>query len=85
MDPKAFEVLRVSHEGAIYAGKWSASIYSVAVRYGNREVSVSASGPNKLSVAKSLLLEMIDDDRERHRMLDRVEASAGVGPEHSSR
>jgi hypothetical protein len=60
MEPEAYEVLAFAHKGAIYSGKWRATVCSVTVRYGKREVSTTVAGPNKIEVAKALLIEMIE-------------------------
>jgi hypothetical protein len=62
MNEQKFSLLALTHNGAIYAGKWSCTPYSVTVRYKQREVSISAGGFRQKDVAKALLTELIEND-----------------------
>jgi hypothetical protein len=65
MDAQTFKVLAFAYRGNIvYAGRWRSSPYSVTVRYGQREVSISAIGSDQKNVAKGLLIELIEAERQ---------------------
>jgi hypothetical protein len=56
-----FQIVTCSRGRIIHAGLWRATPHSVAVRYGNREVSMSILDPqaNAKATARLLLAELI--------------------------
>jgi hypothetical protein len=68
MDQQPYETLSFAHEGALYSGEWRSTYYSVTVKYGERQVSATAPGPNKPDIAKALLIQMIDAEGHRPRV-----------------
>jgi hypothetical protein len=67
MNDQSFSILALAHAGAIYAGKWCRTPYSVTVRYKRREVSISAGGSRQKELAKALLTELIESDAQSGR------------------
>jgi hypothetical protein len=59
-----FERFACAYRGAIYAGQWRSSPYSVTVRYKLREVSVTYGGPNKKTAATKLLQQIIETEQQ---------------------
>ena len=62
MTESRFALLTVASSNAIYTGKWRYTLYSVTVRYKQREVSMSAGGTRQKDVAKALLAELVAAD-----------------------
>jgi len=79
MDYQPFKTLAFTHQGAIYAGKWRATPYSVTVRYKQREVSMSAARTERQKIAMALIIEMTQADRARAAGAER-QAMSPAGP-----
>jgi hypothetical protein len=67
MNDEKFSSIVLTHQSAIYAGRWRRTEYSVTVRYKQREVSVSAGGVRQKDIAKALLAELIENDVQARR------------------
>jgi len=67
MSEQKFSMIALAHGNAIYAARWRCTPYSVTVRYKEREVSISAGGARQKDMARALLTELIESDRQSHR------------------
>lgn len=61
-----FQILTCSRGSVIHAGRWRSTPHSVAVRYRDREVSMSVLDPkaNAKATARLLLAELIAENQK---------------------